>query len=193
MKLKTILPAICVLLPSLTSAQVQSPKSQEELLADLKGLHLPDGAVWWPPAPGWWGVLVIAALLVYGLYRWLRKRRQKAPGHWKHSALEQHETLVATLQDGAPLNEILAQASVLMRKVALANLSRSEAAAVQDDAWLALLDSLSDTRQYSDGVGKLLLSHPYRRDADTSREEVEDLLILMRKTITTLAGGAGRV
>lgn len=169
-------------------AQQEAPKGSQELLADLRGLHLPDNPAWWPPAPGWWLVFALVCVAVGLLYRMLAKPRNKQAGYWKHNALKQHDSLVAALQNGESVTAVLAQSSVLMRQIALASLPREQAASVQDEAWLQLLDKLGGTNQYSDGVGRLLLTHPYQRESDTSREQVGDLLALLRQTIANTSG-----
>ena len=102
---------------------------------------------------------------------------------WRNSALQQHSELQTALHSGVPLNEVLAQASVLMRKVALATMPREKAASVQHDSWLQLLDELGDTGRYTQGVGRLLLTHPYQRDSEVDRDQVIELMGLIQQTI----------
>ncbi len=174
-------------------AQSPLPSGPEALLADLKGLHLPDDPSFWPPAPGWWGVvLLLCALLLVVVKKIARGRQQRETG-WRDSALRHHEEIAVELHSGAPLNQVLSRSSVLMRKVALASLPRQSAAAVQQDDWLQLLDELGQTQEFSNGAGRLLLSHPYQRQSDIKREQVVDLLALMHNTIRVAAGEAPRV
>ena len=44
----------------------------------LKDIHLPPEIGIWPPAPGWW-VLLILVLAVIGLSIWLWRRYQRHP------------------------------------------------------------------------------------------------------------------
>ncbi len=45
----------------------------------LRDLHLPEVIGWWPPASGWWFLIVlVSAGLVYLLYRSIRKWRRNA-------------------------------------------------------------------------------------------------------------------
>ncbi len=46
----------------------------QDPLANLRDIHLPDPVGWWPPAPGWWLLLLLAlATLAFSLV-WLIKR-----------------------------------------------------------------------------------------------------------------------
>lgn len=154
---------------------------QQALLAQLRDAQAPMAPGWWPPAPGWW--LLALALLCGGglLFWWLRKRRQP---HWKKSALREHQRLMARSTDFSPPDiKVIAQASVLMRRVALAVLPRNQVASLTDLQWLEVLDRLGNTRQFSDGVGRLLTRHPYMPPGSVSSEETTSLLGLMADTI----------
>jgi hypothetical protein len=165
------------------AAQEPAAPVAQALLANLRGLQLPDEPSWWPPAPGWW-MLAVVVLLLTGVGMRQLKRGRRAPSvPWQQSALSEHRAISTALQEGTPLNQVLARASVLMRRVALASLPRTQSAAVQDESWLFLLDELGSTDEYSAGVGRLLLTHPYRRHSDLQTTEVDDLLALMHRTI----------
>ena len=165
-------------------------KSPEALLAELKDLHLPEPPSIWPPAPGWWFVALMVILGVACMcYHYFKKKRKPAArniekGQWQQSALLEHQRLHALLSNDASANQVLSEASVLMRRVALARLPREQAATVQNEDWLRLLDELSDNEHYSNGIGRLLLEHPYRKSSEISRHDLTDLLALMKDTIS---------
>lgn len=46
---------------------------QAQRMEALRDIHLPDGVSPWPPAPGWWGVLVLL-VLVSLIARWIIRR-----------------------------------------------------------------------------------------------------------------------
>lgn len=48
--------------------------------AQLAGDHAPAPVSWWPPAPGWWGVLGVSLLLVIGgIVVWRRRKSSSGP------------------------------------------------------------------------------------------------------------------
>ena len=46
------------------------------LLDQLAPLRVPDPVGWWPLAPGWWLVIMLACVGLLLLARWLWQRRQ---------------------------------------------------------------------------------------------------------------------
>ena len=136
-------------------------------LSQLRDIHLPAAVSWWPPAPGWWGVLVlvlIAAGLAYVFYA--RRRRNL----WRAKALAE----LARLRD----------LSVLLRRVAISRFPRHDVAALTGEAWLAFLDrGLGDTKAFQSGAGRVLLNGPY-----ASKVEVDtaSLLALCERWIKQL-------
>lgn len=162
-----------------------SGKSEQELLAELREVSTPDAPGWWPPAPGWWGLAIILIILLMYIVSWLRRRlKSKRLNNWKKSARAEHQRLSdLTMTKSATPVQIISQASILMRRVSLTQLPRTQIASATDDQWLSTLDRLGKTREYSEGVGQLLTRHPYMRNHDVDYVVVGDLLKLMRNTI----------
>jgi len=42
---------------------------------ELRDIHLPEGSLWWPPAPGWWLLLVLLGLVSLAAWWSLQRRR----------------------------------------------------------------------------------------------------------------------
>ncbi|MEJ2347295.1 MAG: DUF4381 domain-containing protein [Gammaproteobacteria bacterium] len=126
-------------------------------LSQLRDIHLPAPVSWWPPAPGWWGVLALLLLvgaLAYVVY--IRRRRNR----WRRTALSELDGL----RDAAP-EQMLRGLSVLLRRVAVSRFPRRDVAALTGEAWLAFLDrSLGDGTAFQSGAGRVLISGPYTSD-----------------------------
>ena len=45
-------------------------------LQELRDVHMPDPISWWPPAVGWW-MIVVVSVIVVGLVLWARAHRQR--------------------------------------------------------------------------------------------------------------------
>jgi hypothetical protein len=186
-----LLPAIGLV----TSATAQQPdatqKSPQELLDSLRDVHLPAPPSLWPLAPGWWvlGLLNVLAV-VYLCYKiFFRKPVVNEAGSvqsgWRVSALAEHRRINDLLSNGVPASQVVGEVSVLLRRVALARRPHDPVASMQSTQWLALLDELSHTDQYSHGVGCVLLEHPYKKHSELNTQQLSELLALVRKTIAT--------
>lgn len=143
---------------------------------ELRDIHLPPAPSWWPPAPGWWlvAVLVLALLIVAAAYLYKaiqRRRRQRA------LIAEFEHTLAATRDDRSTLATAL---SNFLRRLAM---QRAPAAATMTgDAWLAHLDGMVGSDEFSAGIGRVLLDAPYRAQADY---DAQALIALVRRTLRT--------
>jgi len=47
-----------------------------DLLQELRDVHMPDPISWWPPAFGWWAIMVVLVMVV-SLVLWGRAYRQR--------------------------------------------------------------------------------------------------------------------
>lgn len=86
----------------------------QDPLSQLRDIHLPDPAGFWPPAPGWWvlfalALIALAALVVWQLRRYLRQR-------WKKPALTELQRLARADQTDerwyTAVNEILKRSAM---------------------------------------------------------------------------------
>ena len=50
---------------------------EQDPLSQLRDIHIPPPEGFWPPAPGWWFVLLLVIGLAIAITVWLRRRRQK--------------------------------------------------------------------------------------------------------------------
>ncbi|MFC7338790.1 DUF4381 domain-containing protein [Haloferula chungangensis] len=126
--------------------------------ADLSNLHdivLPPDVSWWPPAPGWIALLIIAIIVAsYYAYRTFRSWRENA---YRREAIRQ----LATADSSVQVAEIL-------RRTALAVAPREEIAGLQGDAWTQWLSERSNLEP-SDVVREALgrtIYHPSPSDSD---------------------------
>lgn len=123
----------------------------------LRDIHLPDGVGWWPPAPGWWAV-VATALVVAALAWWWQRRYRALRAN--RAALQMLDAAAAQAY-AQPLLAVQTVSVALRRFVMTTAAEAGPAAALTDDAWLALLDSRWEQDGFRHGAGKILSAAPY--------------------------------
>lgn len=134
----------------------------------LRDIHPAVAPPWWPPAPGWWWLAAasVTLALALGLWRWHRRRRRRALIEMFDAALR---------QAGSPAAQLAAMSELLRRA---ARRHAGDAAALDGEAWLRLLDQDMPRPEFSTGAGRLLLVGPYR--PEVAAAEVEALRPLAR-------------
>lgn len=157
--------------------------SEQELLEQLRDVQLPVSPGWWPPAVGWWVVAAMLLVLIVALVFWFRHWHANK---WRRAALRQHQAIVNGSDDVQRVRKL----SVLMRRVALNVESRTRVASATDQAWLRVLDDIGQTRDYSNGVGQLLVTLPYADPAEQAlSQQLPALFKLTRQTIQSADPG----
>lgn len=140
----------------------------------LKDIHLPNSIGWWPPAPGWWLLPVILALLVLALrHVYCRLSRR--------TAIKRARSLLKTLrQKPVERLQILTELSALLRRAAISSDSRGAVAALRGQAWLEYLDKDLPDAPFSQGVGRCLADAHFRPTAPDD-VELDDLFELCER------------
>ena len=144
-------------MPTAAPALPTVPAAQQTL--QLEDIHLPDDPTMWPPAYGWWIVLVLilfAGVLIPSRgyhYRKLHRQRKRI--------LDALSNLQADLQQQGD-NKALANINRLLRRLALMHYPREQVASLTGKQWLAFLDKSGETRDFTQGAGQLLADAPYR-------------------------------
>ena len=97
----------------------------------LRGLHLPETVGWWPLAPGWWLLIILAVIAAGWLIRaWLRQRAHAAARRKALRKLEESRSAYA--YHGNPVT-LGAEVSELLRRTMLAYAPRAEVAGLTGD------------------------------------------------------------
>lgn len=126
-------------------------------LAQLRDIHLPPPVTGWPPAPGWW-LLVLAGLLVLlGIFVWSRRRRRQA---YRREALRSLDRLC---ERGAPLAEFCE----LLKRAAAARYGRLAVASLSGSEWVEFLNARTPAPLF-DAAAEAALAARYRPDAGTA-------------------------
>lgn len=162
----------------------------------LHDIVAPPPAPWWPPAPGWYWLGGIAAVLtIYaatvGLIRWQRNRyRREALAEWRRMA--------ARCADAGTRADALAELAVLLKRTALSAFPRPRVAALTGAPWRAFLAGAARMDGFTCDIAALLERAAYGQlppaevDDETARRAaafVREWVIRHRRP--GAVGGAG--
>lgn len=100
---------------------------QDGSLSNLHDIVAPEPPPLWPPAPGVWVLLIIAAAVPLALFLWWRRAR--ARNAYRRAGL----SLLKNARTGREVN-------IVVKRVALAAFPRAAVAPLWGDEWLAFLD-----------------------------------------------------
>lgn len=146
---------------------------------NLRDIHLPDAMSIWPPALGWWLLLIlIPILIVTGWFLFKRLTRR--------TALKGARSLLVDIKQQAAgdKRQTIRALSHCLRRFHMSNGQREQVAGLSGQAWLLYLDGLVDGTPFSDGIGRCLVDAPYQK---TIADDV-DINALIELCETTLKG-----
>jgi hypothetical protein len=138
------------------------------LLQQLKDIKTPSDSFWWPLAPGWYGLLLLGLIVMAGIGYWIFKRlARKKQLQWLQHELYLIETKL-TKQDPTAITDC----STLLRRAALSQFPRQDVAGLAGDAWLNFLDETLQTKEFTQGSGRLLITAAYQQQWQESSKDV---------------------
>lgn len=119
-------------------------------LAQLHPLREPAAIEWWPLAPGWWLLLVLALLTAAGLCAWLwrryRRNRYRALGLAALRAIEDE------FQRDGDAVALAAAINTLLKTVALKAYPREDVASLHGAAWADFLNNTAGESLHFDAA-----------------------------------------
>jgi len=162
--------------PSLQNISPQMSAAQDPL-AQLQDIHIPAEIGIWPPAWGWWVLLVVIIACISALVFFIK--RKKARNAYRALAVAELNTIHAKY--GAEQNsEYLQALSIILRRTALSGFGSQFNASLKGSEWLEWLDEqcIKTKQQFSQGVGTALLTGPYQKSPEFDRNELHKLSLL---------------
>ena len=129
----------------------------------LKDIHLPDSVLWWPPAPGWWMLLLAFIVTIVGwkyLRRWLKHKSYRALSLSEFKAIRQN------LEKQQDYHQILAKVSSLLRRTVMSYQGRRSTASLTGENWIAQLNALTGEPCFSPEQQDLLINGQYRPELE---------------------------
>ena len=137
----------------------------EELLNQLRDIHLPEAPLWWPPAPGWWVLGTLAlGLATWAAIRLLRRWRRFQPAR---TARHLHRGLTLELLDQSITPTAwLHRTNEVLKRLAVHGLGHRRMIPAWGDDWLRYLDSRYGEPAFSRGAGRCLGQARFRRNTE---------------------------
>ena len=152
----------------------------QEALKSLKDIHEPQPVSFWPPAPGWWIVLICAPLFIL-LIRYVYRLQQRPK--YKKLATQELGNIVANFEIQHNSHKTAKEISLLLRKVLVLKNKNVNVAGLIGDDWLQYLDEVSGSSFFTQGGGRILKTIPYQSQSD---EKIDDLILATKKLISRL-------
>ena len=107
----------------------------------LRDIHLPEHALWWPPAPGWWLAAILLVVLLASLPWLIRLLKRKSPRRY---SLRELDRIRASYAAGEASAELLTRVSSLLRRIVISYHGRERGAAATGEDWLRQLEQMAD-------------------------------------------------
>ena len=143
---------------SVTTA-VDNMNSDPASLQNLNDIVLPAPVAWWPPAPGWYVVAVVLAVLTaWWCIRVFRHWRANA---YRRAALRSFAAIKAGGMEQAQ------ELPALLKRTALSAWPREQVAALSGAQWHAFLDGTASIKRFTANAGTLLDRLVYTEGGDS--------------------------
>ena len=124
-------------------------------LSALKDIHLPEGVSLWPLAPGWYVIIILLlALFIFFGITGVKKYRQIK----KRQAIIRLFTALENNYLSNQNNEVLSEISILLKKIAIMKFPHKNPERFYGEKWLLFLDETGKTKQFTSGIGRLLMN-----------------------------------
>ena len=151
-----------------------SPQTEQDPLAQLQDIHLPAEIGLWPPAWGWWLLLVLTIAAIGALVFFLK--RKKSRNAYRAFATKELAKINQQYSDEQN-SEYLQAVSIILRRTALSGFGSLFNASLKGDEWLQWLDTqcAKTNHQFEHGVGRVLLIGPYQKSPEFNRNELHKL------------------
>jgi hypothetical protein len=145
-----------------------------DLVTQLRDINGLDTIPWWPLATGWWLLAALFIALVFALISLLRNLRHYPAGSWHRDAWKQLRDL-RQRASSMPVEQLAADLSELLRRIAVARLGRDRAAGLTGERWLGCLQKHDPAGFAWTRWGKPLLALPYAPSG--TRQEYREQLV----------------
>lgn len=138
--------------------------TEQELLSRLRDIHAPTEPQWWPPAPGWWILLLALAVLAALVIRYATPRLQS----WqrRRHLLRELDGIELRYRTDDSAAQVAAEVSQLLRAAALERFPAARVAGLHGEEWIRFLESRDRAPGRFATLHDALTVWPYRLRAE---------------------------
>ncbi len=127
----------------------------------LRDIHLPDAVSWWPPAPGWWIILIVFCVAIYLIPK-LYKRLTYVP--LNKISQQAFDKICSEYNQNNNSQQLIQSLSKLLRQISMTYHGREEVAQLTGDAWVESLNKLTEKKYFSQSLRDALINAPYKKN-----------------------------
>jgi len=139
----------------------------------LRDIHLPDPVSWWPPAMGWWFLLLFSLLLIWVLVVFIKYLRKPV---LKKSAKAKIDEVINAYDKHRDKQLFIQQLSVGLRRIGISYLPRNESAGIAGKDWYEKINQLVNNNKLSDEIINLLSQGPYQLQPELDEELIKRVI-----------------
>lgn len=147
------------------TSPVQAPTNS----LPLRDIHLPDAVSGWPPAPGWWLLLVLLIVLAVLLPKLIRYLKRPRPNKL---ALAEFSQIKKQFQQQQNHQQLARDISALFRRIGLTYYSREQVASLTGKEWLQQLNKLNPQQTLADGIIDTISMAAYQPDPELDAQNL---------------------
>lgn len=157
----------------MAQAPAMLPATQTDPLAQLRDIHLPLPVESWPPAPGWWLLMLVGIGLILAALYW-SWRSYKANGY-RRDGIRQLDAILRAFESHGDIRRYLEEYQLLLKRVALTCYDRDIVASLSGEAWVAFLDKSTGGMEFSIGEGQVLIAENYVPEPQADVQKLNEL------------------
>lgn len=115
-----------------------SSVTQENLSTYLRDIHLPEPVAWWPLAPAWWVLILLALLIIAIAFIKIGKKRVN-----KNRLIQELDNIYRRLQKDGNAAAYSTRVTRLLREVANSGADKETVASLQGNSWVGWMERVS--------------------------------------------------
>ncbi|MDH5766228.1 MAG: DUF4381 domain-containing protein [Gammaproteobacteria bacterium] len=135
----------------------------------LRDIHLPDPVSWWPPAIGWWLLLITLIVVLFLFYKFRHMLNRKP---LKKLVVAEFNTIRQAFNQHQDQTQLAQEISVLLRRACISYQPRHQAASLTGQQWIDYLNNMTGTPCFSQQHAEILFYAPYQEQASYNADEL---------------------
>ena len=156
-----------------------------ELLNQLADIHLPEPVSFWPPAPGWWilALLALVAMVLAARKIWLQAQRQRILQHALAELDKAYHSYSSEADTAHAAIDLLNQVNTVLRRVALVHFPGTAVASLSGSEWVDFVKKKGESRLLDSNLEDALSHGRFQPDFDV---DIDALMAFSREWVSSI-------